>query len=59
MIRVFGLALCGILITAGNGFSQQTRPPFTIEQTVATQEFDGQDVLGPCAGGRDSGSGRI
>ena len=42
MSRVFGLALCGILITVGNGLSQQTTPPFTIEQTVATQGFDGK-----------------
>jgi acetyl esterase/lipase len=42
MDRASILALCCFLTFAGEGNSQQTSPPFTIEQTVAARGFDGE-----------------
>lgn len=41
MDKALVLAFCSVLTVASQGIAQQASSPFTIEQTVATQGFDG------------------
>lgn len=61
MDKAFVLAFCSALTVTSDGIAQQASPPFTIEQTVATQGFDGDFCwvharagAMPAAGKRDS-----